>query len=413
MKLKGIRRSLLAASAIVSVGALAAVEAQATLGQLLHCTGVSNCGVGGAGGAMAMDAASAINNPALAVDVGTEASFSAGWFSADVEATVNGNHGGQHRKLTSDASNFATGAMAANYRINPDFAVNISAFPSAGGETNYDASRVASNVQAGAGTVEQGDSQIRWREMDVQIATAWRPRKDFAIGFGAIASRTDMKTDALDNTFASPINGTSSSVDAVYGGGFQLGVTWKATDMLTVGADYRSQVWLSRFSHYNNTFNGPINRPPTVRLSANFQVSPQTNLLFDALHIEQTAVEAISTDPAANGGFGWKNRIAMMVGIQHKIDNLSLRFGWSYAESPIEKTHVFANVLLPAVTEHHFSAGLGCQIFDGMSVGMSAYWAPEVSVTDCGCGDSFSTNNPDTTIEMGQYGTQLSVNYKF
>ncbi|MBT7136592.1 MAG: hypothetical protein HN889_01890, partial [Rhodospirillaceae bacterium] len=185
-------------------------------------------------------------------------------------------------------------------------------------------------------------------------------------------------------------------------------------DQLTFAFDYQSEVFMQRFQKYKNIFNSPVNRPPTTTLGAIIRPTSATRLAFDLKHIEQTAVRTISSEPAAEGGFGWKNRFVYMAGAEHDWDDkLTVRAGWNYGESPIDEGHVFANFLFPGITEHHFTAGGSYEFLPGMEVGFSGYYAPRVIITDDGSGDSFSQNNSGSWLKHRQYGMQLSFRKSF
>jgi len=125
-------------------------------------------------------------------------------------------------------------------------------------------------------------------------------------------------------------------------------------------------------------------------------------------------VDTIATKPQADGGFGWNGITVIMVGAQHKVsDALQVRVGYNYGNSPIDEEHVFANILYPAIVEHHFTAGLNYALSDSFDVGGSAYWTPTAKKTDSGLGDSFSQNGVGSTLWHQQYGAQVSLKYNF
>ncbi|MCW8862983.1 MAG: hypothetical protein OQK07_11240, partial [Rhodospirillales bacterium] len=100
--------------------------------------------------------------------------------------------------------------------------------------------------------------------------------------------------------------------------------------------------------------------------------------------------------------------------VQHRLDDQwTVRAGWNYGESPIDSEVVFANALFPAIVEHHLTAGASYKISDAWELGLSAYFAPEKSLTDSGNGDTYSQNGAQTKISHYQYGAQASLKWNF
>ncbi|MBT6093905.1 MAG: hypothetical protein HOH04_03430 [Rhodospirillaceae bacterium] len=406
-----IFRRFFYAGATIAALAMTTGPAMATNGQLPTCIGTYKCGMGGAGIGLATDATAAAVNPGLIARMGNEFIISVGWFHADVTGDAHGAQGNGLGPQESDASDFANGSLGVNYRLNDKWAVNLSLYPGGGGASDWDISRTEGKNGQASGV----DHAIRWRMFAGQLGVGWAPTKKASYGLGLVVIRSDMKTDSLDNAFNLPTPGPNQVVDVAWGAGVQVGGVWDLMDdQLTFAFDYQSEVFMQRFQKYKNIFNSPVNRPPTTTLGAIIRPTSATRLAFDLKHIEQTAVRTISSEPAAEGGFGWKNRFVYMAGAEHDWDDkLTVRAGWNYGESPIDEGHVFANFLFPGITEHHFTAGGSYEFLPGMEVGFSGYYAPRVIITDDGSGDSFSQNNSGSWLKHRQYGMQLSFRKSF
>jgi long-chain fatty acid transport protein len=231
-----------------------------------------------------------------------------------------------------------------------------------------------------------------------------------------VITRADMKTDTLDNSFGRALPGPSGVVDVAWGAGFQIGAVWDLNDQLTFAVDYQSRVWMQRFEKYTHAFPSTVDRPPVFQVGVDFKkVLPNTIIALDYKFINEEAVETMELQPASDpGGFGWKNIHVIALGLQHQFNSaLTLRAGWSYGNSPIDDEHVFANVLFPAIVEHHFNAGSSMKFSNSIEFGASAYITPMTKRTDSGTGDSFSSNNAGTVLKHQQFGAQLSVKYSF
>ncbi|MHA1598155.1 MAG: OmpP1/FadL family transporter [Alphaproteobacteria bacterium] len=408
---KSVTRSFIFAAAAAAAAVVPVKQASATVGQLPLCIGTYKCGMAGAGLTIASDPTAATMNPALSARMGNSAIISAGWFHADVErdlspaASANVNPAGQQ---TSRASDFFNGSMGINYALENDMTVNVSVYPGGGGATDWDDSRTGGG--GGAGDTSQ-DRQIRWRMFNAQIATAFSPNKTSSYGFGLVLTRADMKTNALDNTFG--IAPDPQVVDVAYGAGFNIGGVWDLSDKMTVAADYQSKIWVERFDKYPSQFNSTLGRPATVSIGLDFDVRDDTVVALDGKFIHEGSIRSVSSQPSADGGFGWDDIFVVMLGVENQTtENLKLRAGISYNTSPIDDTHVFANVLLPAIITSHYTVG-GTYTMDEFEFGLSAYVTGKNKLTEQGTGDGFSQMGKDVWLSHQQFGSQLSVKYNF
>jgi len=290
--------------------------------------------------------------------------------------------------------------------------LNVSFYPGGGGATDWDNSR----TRAGGGTSTLSDDRdIRWRMFNLQIGAAWAPNETSSYGLGVVLTRADMKTSSIygaSNTGALTPNNNTGQIDVAYGAGFQVGGVWDFTDAVTMAADYHSPVYMERFEKYPNVFISTVDRPATASVGIDYKYSPETIVALDFKHVMNDGIRTMNISPAS-GGFGWDNMNIIMLGVQHQLnDDLQIRAGWNYGDSPISEDRTFANVLFPAIVEHHFTAG-GTYKMDALEFGLSAYVTPTRTQTDPGTGDGYSVMGTNTWISHQQYGSQISVKYNF
>lgn len=408
---------LLAASALAGLPR----DAAATNGMNPICYGTDNCGMGGAGIAVGGNTAGAILNPALSGRAGRELLVSVGWLHADVKGEVKGaNLGNNAGPQESEASDFPDGTVALNWKFNDQWAANLAAFPGGGGATDWPQRRTG----AGIGNNGSFDHQIRTRYFFFEPSVSYTPPEDktWTFGLGAIISYQDMKTDSLGHNGAQLSTADKQKTDSSMGGGFHLGVFWQPEgltrkDLLSIGATYRSRIWSERYDHYKTAriFQGPMDMPQ--QWGVGLALKPIDNWTFagDIKQIAWESVKAIGGKQPAQGGFGWKNQIVFSAGVAHNLtDWFTWRVGYNYGKSPVDETHMFANFLFPATTEHHVTAGASAKLGTRYEVGANAYWAPEVSVTNNVSGnENYAVNGGQTTVDHQQYGAQVSLKVKF
>lgn len=401
----------LAAAMVVSV---TSTPAGANNGMASYCVGTANCGMGGAGIAEANDATNVAINPALSGKLGNEVSLNLGWFHP--ERTLGPGSGAMSNTAagsqTSQLSDYPDGSIGVNARLSPEFAVALAAWAAGGGETKYDKSRIAPGMLSPNSNAF--DNQVRIRQMNMAAGVAWSPAQWQSYGMSLILGYQDFKTNMA--VACCPGNSTTDGNgerDRAYGWGVRVGGLWDLAESLSIGLTGATPVRYQRFDKYKDLFKGGVDQPGSIGAGMSLRVTPSFNIVVDSKMLFWSKVDAIGTVPS-QGGFGWKDQPVFMLGGQYQAsEDWTLRAGWNYGPSPIENTFVFANGLFPAITEHHFTAGLGYKLTEKWELSGSGYYSPENSIVDSGNGDSYSQFGRGTSISLKQYGGQLGLRWKF
>ncbi|MGE5505171.1 MAG: OmpP1/FadL family transporter [Actinomycetota bacterium] len=396
----------------VAAGALVTGNAAwATNGMLPHCTGIINCGMGGAGIAMATDATNLAINPALVGKLkDNELSVSMGWFHPDRSMYPAG--GQMANKTTgpqdSQVTDYPDGSLAGNYRINPEWAVGVALFSAGGGETKYDKSRTGN---LGNGNNNNFDREVRIRMGNMAIGGAYTPNQDFSLGGSVILAYQDFKSDMMTGSQA--VTSGKDALDTSFGWGVRIGATYDFDPKVSIGITGSTPIYYQRLDKYRDLFIGSIDQPGQMGIGTALHPTSDLDVLFDMKYVMWHTVRAIGREPS-DGGFGWKNQTIFSLGAQYRIDpTWTVRAGWNYGRSPIDEQHVFANLLFPAVVEHHVTAGASYAINERWEISGAGYYAPRVGMTDNGSGDSYSAAGRNSSVEMSQYGAQMGLRWKF
>jgi long-chain fatty acid transport protein len=183
---------------------------------------------------------------------------------------------------------------------------------------------------------------------------------------------------------------TNRGNDYSYGAGVRFGWLGKFFDKrLTLGANYASKVYMTRFKDYEDLFaeQGKFDIPAHWSVGLAFKATDKVTIAADYQKIYYSDVASINnpgpdpkdpfnffpdgckslpdgTNTCMLGrddgmGFGWDDADVYKIGINYDHnDKWSFRAGYNYAESPIKEDQVLFNFLAPAVTEHHATAGL-------------------------------------------------------
>ncbi|CAA7614671.1 OmpP1/FadL family transporter [Magnetospirillum sp. UT-4] len=398
--------------ALAGLGAIAvAQDASAHNGMLPYCHGAIDCGMGGAGVAQAHDATSTALNPALAGKLGNEVSINAGWFNTERTMDAKGNLANTtNGKQTSQLENYPDGSLAANFRINDQFAIGTVLYSGGGGETKYAKSRLG----AGAGVTNgMWDRQVRIRKANWATGLSYTPSKDSAYGASVILGYQDFKTDFAAASNNNGVNNGKMELDRAWGYGMRFGGAWNIDQNWGIGGFVQTPIWFQRFDKYKDVFIGPIDEPAQVGFGLVVHATPEIDLLGDFKAIMWDQVRAIGTEPA-QGGFGWQMQPVIALGAEwHASQSWTLRAGWNYGESPIDANHVFANAMFPAINEHHITGGATYVINERWEISGSAYWSPEKRLGEQGTGDAYSTGGARTEITHEQFGALAGLRWKF
>jgi long-chain fatty acid transport protein len=210
------------------------------------------------------------------------------------------------------------------------------------------------------------------------------------------------------------------------GMGGKIGMVWKASSAVTVGASYHTKTRLSDLTTDEATvlinanvsdgaggFNAttiPLKGkvsvdnfqwPSTVAFGVSFQVADSLQIAADWQRIGWKDVmqdfkmvftaDAVQANPMAAGFANtelratlyqnWKDQDVMRVGVGFRATHdLTLRAGYNHASNPIPAA--LTNPLFPAIVEDHYTAGAGYAFGKSSSIDVALSMAPTVRVTN-------------------------------
>jgi long-chain fatty acid transport protein len=235
----------------------------------------------------------------------------------------------------------------------------------------------------------------------------------------------------------SPTALSDNDADSSYGYGFQIGGLWDVNPQLSVGASFRTKMYMDEFSDYKDLFaeRGDFDMPAVGTIGLAFRPNSQLTMALDVQQIWYSDVKSIANknllatncnlsaafgqglpgttyDPSYclggdNGaGFGWDDMTVFKLGVQYAInDTLTVRAGYSHADGPISGSEVAFNALAPAVIEDHWTLGATYKLRDNYELTFWGMYAPEETVR----GPGAFTGGQSPSISMYQY--ELGVNF--
>lgn len=220
------------------------------------------------------------------------------------------------------------------------------------------------------------------------------------------------------------------------GVGGKIGMVYKASPQLTVGAAYHFKTQLSDLQTSNATVSlnvtGPMvgggtatvpltgkitvkdfQWPDMIALGLAYQASDALMVVADYKRIKWSGVMQdfkmtfTASTAASNGSFGgasldavlyqkWEDQDVVMIGGAYRMnEKTTLRAGVNLATNPIPD--MYMNPLFPATVKNHYMAGFGYAFDRASSVDFSLTLAPEVSATN---GQGVTTTHSQTNMQL-------------
>ena len=396
---------------VVTILLFLPIMADATNGYFAHGIGIKNRALAGAGVALPQDAMTSATNPAGMAFVGNRLDIGAVLFRPDRgyssgASLANGNGGaftiGPGSDDSGDAS-FIIPSFGVNYMLTENHAIGLSVYGNGGLNTTYDGGTATFDpdgpgpapVTQFPGTFGSGTAGVDLFQVFFNFSYAHKFSENFSVGVSPIFVIQGFRNNGLDafagftKTFAEsggsvmPDNLTSNGQEYSYGGGIQVGLL--AKDIIgsaDFGLSYRSKMYMDEFDDYSDLFaeDGDFDVPPTFWAGVAIDLTENVTLVADYQKIWYEEVDAISNDvqnlyacPTAGlggmdldsclggdngGGFGWDNIDILKVGLQWQTHpDVTMRFGYSHSDNPIDDDQVLFNILAPGVIEDHITIG--------------------------------------------------------
>ncbi len=394
MDRKGFALSL----ALVVLIALTVPAAWAGNGHTLHGVGAVNSSMGGAGVALPIDALGGLLlNPALMAQMeGSRFAFSAEYNEAgnSVSSSV-ATPVGTFRGTTDEAGDTALiPAFGFTHRKKGGrFGYGVGFLGLAGFGADYP--QTAGNPLLAPQPQGFGRAYSNYQLLKVPNVLAWQLSDRFAFGVSLNVARAALTASPAG--FATPdCSGPqgpcffpSVNTDSAWGTGLGVGMLYRITPSLALGASYNTEMDFEDFEW--NTAHANPNLP-------NFGTARQVTL---QLNMPAVAVVGLGWTPsdrlavALDGkyinyenaaGFedvlGFEDVNVIALGVQYRVHpKLALRGGYNKGDNPIPDERAFFTVATPAIFEDRYCLGLGLQATENMTLDLAFYHVNENEIT--------------------------------
>jgi long-chain fatty acid transport protein len=107
-------------------------------------------------------------------------------------------------------------------------------------------------------------------------------------------------------------------------------------------------------------------------------------------------------------GFGWEDMNVIKFGAEIGLsESFILRAGYSYGKQPIPETEMLFNIVAPAVTENHITAGFTKMFGNSNELNFSFMYAPTGSV------EGMNAFDPAQTIKLEMSQLEFEIGFSF
>jgi long-chain fatty acid transport protein len=415
-------------TAVFCLAGLGATPALATNGYFANGFDTISKGMAGAGVAMDGGVMGIATNPALGTQVGNEAAFCLTYFSPDRSFDIGEDPTGflVPGKETSKNKSFVIPCGGANFMLNDRSSLGLVVVGNGGMNTEYDGNPFAGIGQF-YGTGAKTPYGVNLEQLFIGLNYAYEINPQVSVGIAPIYavqrfSATGLQPFTLFST--DPDNVTDNDDSWSRGWGYNLGVHITPNEQWSVGAAYRSRIYMSELDRYSGLFaeHGDFDIPATAVIGAAFTpaIDPRWTITGEYQRIFYGDINAIANSGAEitptlgeddGPGFGWKDMdIVRLAASYEATDQWTFRGGVSYATEFIDDDEVLFNTLAPATPQWHASIGATYNINSNWSVSGSYTHAFDNDVS--GRNKTPSLTNP-VTLDMYQNELSLAMSYKW
>ena len=282
----------------------------------------------------------------------------------------------------------------------------------------------------------EGYSNLSFWQMAPGLA--WNVNERYSVGvalnidYQAVAFKQRVSADTDNNGSAETVmqNFDLSRGASGFGLGLGLGLLYDLNDRLTLGVNYKSKQEFEPMEFqlgFGDISNGPgqegpagtytldLDFPQQAAVGIAYDFSPKLTLSADVKWIEWSATMdklavkgpggmTVNMDP------GWSDQTIYALGVAYQLsDTVNLRAGYNFAESPFGETVVSSNLILPAIVETHYTAGMDVDLNKHWELAFHYMLVPKKTLV----APMSDPNMPGTAADLAEHSFGLNVGYRF
>jgi long-chain fatty acid transport protein len=391
-----IKTSLL----IIIVMLLISTNAFATNGMRMIGFGSVQDSMGGVSVGLPLDAAVILTNPAGMSVLPGRIDFGASYFKPSVEYKAIGGANGA--TVDSDRGGSPVPAFGLIIPLGEKFRFGMGAYGVAGMGVDYPANLYGSVTYTSY-------SQMRFAP-----GLSFKINDMISVGAAVNIMYATMEFNTANAMGQLPHMGASS-----FGYGATIGVLVRPVDFLQIGLAYETKSIFQDFTF--NTAAGvdkiEFNQPQTATIGLGIKPIKDLSIGFDVQWIHWPETNGlnlpkymVNTSGAMPWNMDWSDQFVYKVGVQYTVlPMLVLRAGYNYGKMPLNSDRAFENIAFPAVSEHHFTAGIGINFTKQFALNLGGMYSPTAKLT----GSNLAQGIVSYETQMSQYSLDMGLTYTF
>jgi len=377
-----------------------AVNANATNGMRMIGFGPVQDSMGGVSVGLPLDAASILTNPAGMSVLPGRIDFGASYFKPSVDYKATGGANGT--EIDSDRGGSPVPAFGLIIPLGDKFKFGVGAYGVAGMGVDYPANLYGSVTYTSY-------SQMRFAP-----ALSYKINDIVSVGAALNVMHATMEFNAASAYYQLPHMGASS-----LGYGATIGVLVKPTDMIQIGLAYETKSFFQDFSFNTSAGEDKIEFDQPEIATIGIGIKPVKDLLigFDIEWINWSETNGqnlpkytTNSSSAMPWNLNWNDQFVYKLGVQYTVNpTVVLRAGYNYGKMPLDSNRAFENIAFPAVSEHHFTAGMGINFNKQFTLNIGGMYSPSAKID----GSNMTQGISSYDTEMSQYSLDMGVTYTF
>jgi long-chain fatty acid transport protein len=291
------------------------------------------------------------------------------------------------------------------------------------------------NANPGGFLTATTSTGVNLEQLFIEIPFTYKVNDRHAIGIAPVIAYQIFEAKGLEPFRAAsvrPDKVSNNGEDSSFGMGVHIGWVGQINDQLTLGASYRSKIWMDEFDDYRGLFaeGGDFDIPAMLNLGLAYKPVNNVTIGFDFQRIFYGDVDALgnsnekdltpcffdSSLPTCLGGdkglgFGWESMNVYKLGVLWDYDaKWSFRGGVSYADDFIKSGEGLFNVLAPATIKWHWTLGATYRHSKSDEFHISLAYMPEEEIKDQ---NPSITGSQSGSIYMEQKDIEISWSHRF
>ncbi len=309
-------------------------------------------------------------------------------------------------------------------------------YPNGQPVTDPNATPAQGNVNPGGIFTATTPTGINLEQLFIEVPFTYKFREGHALGIAPVFAVQSFEAKGLEpfrQLSLHPDEVTNNGKEWSYGLGLHVGWVGEINDRLTLGASYRTKLWMTEFDDYKGLFaeGGDFDIPAMLDLGFSFKVRPDLVVAFDWQRIFYDDIKAVANSNNANIqacfmmtpkpdfcwggdeglGFGWEDMDVFKLGARWDYnEKFSFMAGASYASDFAPGGEGLFNVLAPATIKWTFTLGASYRHSANDSFNLSLAYMPEEEITDS---NEFITGAQSGSLYMEQKEIEISWNHRF